>query len=164
MNLNFIKKPNKERWGDVDVISKINISIPNESVSEALKKLNVSWVNPRITDQDYPFANSLVGEWEVEVLRPKNKLKFNDIVQICKEDGYGPATVFHLLAFVNATKDDSENRLLLAAGSLCVDDFEYIGCVVLTVQDGELKLGLGNWRGSKIGGHDILRVKKITNL
>jgi len=25
----------------------------------------------------------------------------------------------------------------------------------------DIKLGLGNWRGSKISGYDILRVKKI---
>jgi len=50
---------------------------------------------------------------------------------------------------------------ILAAGSLCVDDFEYMGCVVSSVGSDGTKLGLGNWRGSKIGGYDFLRVKRL---
>ena len=147
---------------NIEKITKTNVFVPRKNISEILKELNISWTNPRITDEDYPFNSSFQGEWEVEILRPKNKIAFNDIIKISKEDGYSTATIFHLFSFVLAIKDEiNQFRSILAAGSLCVDDFECIGCVVLSIEGNNLKLGLGNWRGSKIGGYDILRVKKI---
>lgn len=152
----------KKEYKNVERIAKITAFVPKQSVSEMVKELPISWVNPRITDQTYPTKDSFVGEWEIEVLRPKNKLKFDEIARLCKEDGYSPATIFHLLSFVSSAKNTIQYKSLLAPASLCLDDFEYIGCVALGVEKEDLKLGLGNWRGSKIGGYDILRVKKVS--
>lgn len=151
----------KKEYKNVEKIAKITAFVPKRSVSEMVKELLIFWVNPRITDQSYPIKDSFVGEWEIEVLRPKNTLKFDEIVRLCTEDGYSPATIFHLLSFVSTAKNTIQYKSLLAPASLCVDDFEYIGCVALGVEKEDLKLGLGNWRGSKIGGYDILRVKKV---
>jgi hypothetical protein len=147
------RRENLEKIAEIDIfVSKINFN-------ETYKGLNISWINPRITDFDYSFDGSFLGNWNVEVLRPKNKMKFEDIVNLCKQDGYEPANIFHLLSFVNSVGNIKEYKSLMAPKSISKDDFGYIGCVVLE-NTNELKLGLGNWRGSKIGGYDILRVKK----
>ena len=141
-------------------ISQTNISVTKASISKMVEKLNISWVNPRITDSDYPFQESFLGDWTVEVVRIEKRIKFEEIVKICKQDGFKPASIFHLLAFVDTVKDLSKYKSLIAAGSLCLDDFEYPGCVVLSKEGLELKLGLGNWRGNSVTGYDVLRVKK----
>jgi len=143
------------------LIVEANISISRINIDSIVKELNVSWVNPRITDFEYPFDDSFTGEWNIQVLRLEKKMKFEDIIDLCKQDDYMPANIFHLFNFVNTFKDLGEYKPLMAPGSLCVDDFECGGCIVLNKNKNELKLGLGNWRGSKIGGYDILRVKKI---
>lgn len=119
-------------------------------------KLNISWVNPRVTDSDYPFHDSFLGEWLVEVIRLDKKNKFDQIVNLCKQDDFKPATIFHLLSFVDTVKDLNKYKSLVAAGSLCLDDFECPGCVVLSNTNGDLKLGLGNWRGNSLIGYDVL--------
>ena len=95
-------------------------------------------------------------------MRIDNKTKFEEIVKLCKQDGYEPATVYHLLNFFKEIENSNRYKKIMAPGSLCVDDFKHPACVVLS-NDGvdDIKLGLGNWRGSKISGYDILRVKKI---
>lgn len=103
-----------------------------------------------------------MGKWKVQVLRVSKKMKFEDIVKLCKEDDYQSSNIYHMLNFVKEIKDLSDLKSLMAPGSICIDDFEYPGCVVLSKEkDGGLSLGLGNWRGNKIGEYDILRVKKI---
>jgi hypothetical protein len=105
--------------------------------------------------------DSFAGKWSVEVLRLRKKMKLEDIVRQTKKDGWQPASVHHLLALLNSKKGHSLSGSLMAPGSLCIDDFEYPGCVVLSINGSDKKLGLGNWRGSKIGGHDVVRVKLV---
>jgi hypothetical protein len=143
------------------LIVEANISISRINIDSIVKELNVSWVNPRITDFEYPFDDSFASDWNIQALRIDKKMKFEDIIDLCKQDGYEPANIFHLFNFVNTFKDLGEYKSLMAPGSLCVDDFECGGCIVLNKNKNELKLGLANWRDSKIGRYDILRVKKI---
>ncbi|MEX2405239.1 MAG: hypothetical protein WD579_01410 [Candidatus Paceibacterota bacterium] len=151
----------KKEYVNFDKISRLNIDIPREVLTKLAKKMQISLVTPFVNDRDYPFKDSFLGEWEVEVLRPNTKMKFKDIVELCKQDGYSPATVFHVLSLVKTIKNLDKYQSFMAPGSFCVDDFEYIGCVVLNNNAKGLSLGVGNWRGSKIGGYDILRTKKL---
>ena len=145
------------------IISKTNISVSRVSIEEMVKELDISWVNQRITDLDYPFKDSFLGEWEVEVVRPSKKMRFEEIVDLSRQEGYEPATIFHLLFFLKTINNIENYKVLMAPASLCLDDFEHPGCVVLGKYQEGLKLGVGNWRGFKIGGHDILRTKKISS-
>lgn len=145
----------------IEVISQQNISIHRNNLSDLFKVLNISWVNPRINDFEYPFKEEFLGSWKIQVLRTSKKMKFEDIVRLCKEEGYEPANIYHVLNFVKDVENLADYKSLMAPGSLCIDDFEYTGCVVLSNEKNkDLKLGLGNWRGNKIGEYDILRVKK----
>ena len=150
----------KKEYKNVEKIAETDIFVSKLNFNGMSKSLNISWINPRITDFDYPLDGSYLGNWHVEVLRPKNKMKFEDIVNLCKQDSYEPANIFHLLSFVNKIDNIKEYKSLMAPRSLAKDDFGYIGCVVLENSINDLRLGLGNWRGSKVGGYDILRVKK----
>lgn len=147
----------------MELVLKCAISVSKQPIKKVATKLNLSWVNPRVDDQDYPFLNSFSGEWNVEVLRLRKKMKFQDIVHSIKKDGWQPATVYHLLALLGSQNGRNLSGSFMAPGSLCIDDFEYPGCVVLSLNGDDKKLGLGNWRGSKIGDYDIVRVKKISN-
>lgn len=151
----------KKEYKNIEKVTRMNILVNNQSIEEMVETLNISWVNKGISDQYYPFKDSFEGEWEIEVLRPKNKMDFNDIVDMCKEDGYSPATIFHMFSFMLTVKDIKRYHSLLAPGSLHIDDFEHVGCVMLTILGEKLNLGFGNWRGFKIDGCDVLRVKKI---
>jgi len=150
-----------KKYKNIELISTKDFSINQKSFNEFYKDLNISWMNPRITDFDYPFKEEFMGKWEIQVLRNSKKMNFEDIVKLCKEDGYQPANIYHMLNFTNSIKDLNNYRSFMAPGALCVDDFEYPGCVVLSNEKNNgISLGLGNWRGNKIGGYDILRVKK----
>ena len=129
---------NKKEFKNVEKITKINISVNKQSIEEMAKLLNISWINKGVSDQYYPFKESFEGQWETEVLRPQNKMKFTDIVDICKEEGYSPATIFHVLSFLLTVKDYSLYRSMLAPASLYIDDFESIGCVVVSIHGHEL--------------------------
>jgi len=87
-------------------------------------------------------------------------MKFEDIVHTVKNDGWQPASVHHLLAFLNSPDGQTLSESIMAPGSLCMDDFEYLGCVVLNIEGTDRKLGLGNWRGSKISGYTVLGAKR----
>ena len=145
----------------MEQISQTRIYVSKTNIANMVDKLNISWVNPRITDSDYPFQDSFLGNWIVEVVKIDKGLKFEEIVRLCKQDGFSSASIFHLLAFIDNVKDFSKYKSLIAAGSLCLDDFEYPGCVVLSKEGNTLKLGLGNWRGNSFKGYDVLRVKKV---
>ncbi len=145
----------------MELVLRCDINVSKQPIKKETTKLNLSWVNPRVDDLDYPFLDSFSGEWNVEVLRLRKKMKFQDIVHSIKKDGWQPATVYHLLALLGSQNGRNLSGSLMAPGSLCIDDFEYPGCVVLSIDGDEKKLGLGNWRGSKIGDYNIVRVKKI---
>ncbi len=145
----------------MELVLKCNINVSKKPIKKAIAKLNLSWVNPRVDDLDYPFLDSFSGEWDVEVLRLRKKMKFQDIVHSIKKDYWQPATVYHLLALFGSQNCQNLSGSFMAPGSLCIDDFEYPGCVVLSIDGDEKKLGLGNWRGSKIGDYDVVRVKKV---
>lgn len=152
------KKENKK----METILRCNIEVGKKTIREMVGELDVSWVNPRVTDKDYPFHDSFLGKWIVEVLHPGKKMKFKEVVQMIKNDGWQHATIFHLLSLLTSTAGKELTGSFMAAGSLCIDDFEYPGCVVVSINDEEKKLGLGNWRGSKIDGYNIVRVKRTT--
>lgn len=144
----------------MEQISLTNISVSKTNIPSMVEKLNISWVNPRITDSEYPFQESFLGNWIVEVIKIDKSIKFEEIAKLCRQDGFKPASIFHLLSFIDTVMDLSKYKSLIAAGSLCLDDFEHPGCVVLSKEGLELKLGLGNWRGNGVRGYDVLRVKK----
>ena len=159
--IHFMPDFKNTKYKNIEEIDQKDILIKKESIEDLKESIKISWANPRITDFDYPLNDSLLGKWEVQVLRTDKKMKFEDIFILCKQDGYEPATVYHLLNFIREVKNLSKYKSLMAPGSLCIDDFEYTGCVVFSNSGAtDLKLGLGNWRGSKIGEYDILRVKK----
>lgn len=144
----------------MEIVLKCVIDVSKQTIKELVEALNVSWVNPRVTEEDYPFQDSFSGKWDVELLRPRRKMKFEDIVRATREDGWQTGTVYHLLTLFVSQDGKSLSGSFMAPGSLCTDDFEYSGCVVLSVAGDNKKIGLGNWRGSKIGGYDIVRIKR----
>lgn len=152
-----------ERGEKMELVLKCDINVSKQPIKKTATELHLSWVNPRVDDQEYPFLDSFSGNWDVEVLRIRKKMKFQDIVYSIKKDGWQPASVYHLLALLGSQNGRDLSGSFMAPGSLCIDDFEYPGCVVLRIDGDVKKLGLGNWRGSKIGGYDIVRVKKIPN-
>lgn len=145
----------------MELVLKCEINVSKHPIKEMAKKLGLSWVNPRVDDEDYPFLESFSGKWNVEVLQLQKKMKFPDIVRSIKKDGWQPASVHHLLTLMNSQEGQSLSGSFMASGSLCIDDFEYPGCVVLSMDSNDKKLGLGNWRGSKIAGYKIVRVKPV---
>jgi len=145
----------------ITVIYRTQIFVSNIKMFERIDKLNFSWVNSLISEQKYPIKESYLGLWHVEVLRPKNKMSFKQIVSLCKKDGYIPASIHHALVLLSIIDRRCQFNSLLAPASMHLDDFEHFGCTVITTNNNERKLGLGNWRGTKISGYDILRVKKI---
>lgn len=165
MNLDYFKKQElgSEKKGkrNIKIITQKNIFVCKQSIEEMIKILKISWVNKGVSDQYYPCRDSYEGEWSVEVLRSENKMKFDEVVDICMEDECSPATIFHVLSFLLTVSDYSIYQSMLAPASLYTDDFEHTGCVVVSIQGQQLTLGLGNWRGFKISGCDILRIKRI---
>jgi len=147
--------------GTTKLIFKCDLNVSKKTIKEMSKKLGISWINPRVTDKDYPLLDSHLGRWHVEVLRFQKKMKFEDIVHAIKKDGWLPASVHHLLALLKSAEGQTLSRSLMAPSSLSIDDFEYPGCVVLSIVGDDKKLGLGNWRGSKIGEYDVVRVKRL---
>lgn len=145
----------------MELVLKCDINVSKRPIKEMAEKLLLSWVNPRVDDDDYPFLDSFSGKWSVEVLRLRKKMKFQDIVRSVKKDGWQPASVHHLLALMSSQEGQDLYGSFMAPGSMCIDDFEYPGCVVLSINGGDKKLGLGNWRGSKIGNYDVVRVKRL---
>lgn len=157
-----IKSATSQKGGEkMELVLRCEINVSKQPIKKETTKLNLSWVNPRVDDLDYPFLDSFSGEWAVEVLRLRKKMKFQDIVHSIKKDGWQPATVYHLLALFGSQNGRNLSGSFMAPGSLCIDDFEYPGCVVLSIDGNDKKLGLGNWRGSKIGDYNIVRVKKM---
>jgi hypothetical protein len=162
--MELVNSENSQKGGvKMELVLKCDLSVSKQSIKERANSLGVSWINPRVDDVDYPFLDSFAGKWNVEVLRLQKKMKLEDIVHRTKKDGWQPASVHHLLALLNSKDGHDLSGSLMAPGSLCIDDFEYPGCVVLSINGSEKKLGLGNWRGSKIGGHDVVRVKRQQN-
>lgn len=144
----------------MELVLECDITVSKQSIKDMAKNLNMSWVNPCVDDENYPFLNSFSGIWSVEVLRLLKKMKFKDIAHALKKDGWQSASIHHLLALLNSQGGQGLSGSFMAPGSLYIDDFEYPGCVVLNINGNDNKLGLGNWRGSKIGGYDVVRVKR----
>ena len=88
------------------------------------------------------------------------KEKFEEIVRATRKDDWQPATIYHLLALLTSQNGRHLSGSFMAPGSLCIDDFEYPACVVLSINGEDRRIGLGNWRGSKIGGYNVVRVKR----
>lgn len=132
------------------------------NLADAVRKAGASWVNFRISDETYPFKDSFAGLWEAEVVTSSKGLSFEEIVELCRRDGWSPGTVYHMLAlFEYIRAEGSEGcSMLMAPGSISIDDFEYPGCVVLTASGGKVELGLGNWRGNKVSGYGMVRVRR----
>ncbi len=143
----------------MELVLKCDLNVSKQSIKKSTERLNMSWVNPRVDDEDYPFLDSFSGKCSVEVLRLQRKMKFKDIVYTLKKDDWRPASVHHLLALLDSKDGQGLSGNFMAPGSLCIDDFEYPGCVVLSIDGDDKRLGLGNWRGSKIGGYHAVRVK-----
>lgn len=137
------------------------IDVSGKTLKEMTKALEMSWVHPRVTDIFYPFREAFSGKWMVEVQKPRRKEKFEEIVRVTKEDDWQPATIYHLLTLLDSREGKRLSGTFMAPGSLCIDDFECPGCVVLSMDGEDRKIGLGNWRGSKIGGYGVVRVKKM---
>src|SRR5690606_32393781 len=151
-----------KRYKNIELVDTEVFSVSQKNIDELNQELNISWINPRITNSEYPFRERYIGNWEIQVLMSSKKMKFEDILDLYKEEDYQPANIYIMLNFINAIKDLKNYKSFMSTGSLCIDDFEYPGCVVLSNEKNiGISLGLGNWRGNKIGGYDILRVRKI---
>jgi hypothetical protein len=136
------------------------IDVSGKTLEEMTRALEISWVHPGVTEVFYPFRDSLLGKWKVEVQRFRKKEKFEEIVRTIKKDDWQPATIYHLLALLTSEEGKHLSGSFMAPGSLCIDDFEYPACVVLSINGEDKKIGLGNWRGSSVGGYDVVRVKR----
>jgi hypothetical protein len=150
----------KEIQEKAEIILASEIVIQKSTIYEMAEKLHISWINPLVTDKNYPLFDSFLGKWNVEVLRLNRKMKFQDIVSMIHIDGWQPANIYHLLYLMITPDGNGLSRSLIAPGSIYIDDFECPGCVVLSVNKEDKKIGLGNWRNSKICGYDIVRVKQ----
>jgi len=144
----------------MEIILRCEIDVLEKTLNELIESLEISWVYPRVSDVFYPLRDSFLGKWKVEVLRLRKKKKFEEIVRTIRVDNWQPATIYHLLTLINSQNGKHLSGSFMAPASLCVDDFEYPGCVVLSMGDEDRKIGLGNWRGSRIGGYIVVRVKK----
>lgn len=159
--MKLVNSTTSQKGGEkMELVLKCDIDVLKQTIKETAERLHLSWVNPRVDDKDYPFLDSFSGKWAVEVLRLRKKMKFKDIVRSIKKDGWQPASVHHLLALMSSQEGQNLSGSFMAPGSLCIDDFEYPGCVVLSIDGEDKKLGLGNWRGSKIGNYDVVRVRR----
>ena len=145
---------------EMETVLQCVIDVSGKTLKEMAEDLKMSWVNPRVTDIFYPFQDSFSGKWKVEVLKLRKKEKFEEIVRATKKDGWQPATIYHLLTLLTSPEGKHLAGSFMAPGSLCIDDFEYPGCVVLSIEGEDRRIGLGNWRGSRIGGYNVVRMKK----
>jgi|GEM_PF-1344814 len=136
------------------------IDVSGKTLNELTEALEISWVHSRVTDTYYPFRDSFSGKWKVEVLRLRKKKKFEEIVRATKKDNWQPATIYHLLTLLTSQNGKHLSGSFMAPGSLCIDDFECPGCVVLSINGEDRRIGLGNWRGRKIGGYYVVTVKR----
>ena len=153
----------QHKMENMEIILECVIDVSSKTLKDLAKSLEMSWANPRVTDTFYPFRDSFLGKWKVEVQRLRRKKKFEEIVRATREDDWQPATIYHLLTLLTSQNGKHLSGLFMAPASLCIDDFEYPGCVVLSIAGEDRKIGLGNWRGSKIGGYNVVRVKKEPN-
>ncbi len=159
--MELVNSETSQKGGDkMELVFQCDLNVSKQSIKERANSSDISWINPRVDDGDYPFLDSFAGKWSVEVLSLRKKMKFEDIVHLTKQDGWQPASVHHLLALLNSKDGHILSGSFMAPGSLCIDDFEYPGCVVLNIDGEDKKLGLGNWRGSKIGGYNVMKVKR----
>jgi hypothetical protein len=145
----------------MDQILACEIVVVKKTVEEMIKESCLTWSHPLVTDENYPFHDLFFGKWKIEVLRPRKKMCFRELVYQVISRGLQKANVFHLLSLINSPIFKGLSGSLLALGSPCQDDFECIGCVVLNLKGGQMSLGIGNWRGVRIGGYDVVGVKKI---
>jgi hypothetical protein len=136
------------------------IDVSEKTLKEMAEDLKMSWVNPRVTDIFYPFRDSFLGKWKIEVQKFRKKEKFEEIVRSTREDDWQPATIYHVLTLLTSQNGKHLSGSFMAPASLCIDDFECPGCVVLSIKGEDRKIGLGNWRGSKIGGYNVVRIKR----
>ena len=149
-----------EGVNNMETILQCVIDVSGKTLKEMVEALEMSWVQPRVTDIFYPFRDSFLGKWKVEVQKLRKKEKFEEIVRATRKDDWQPATIYHLLAFLTSQNGRHLSGSFMAPGSLCIDDFEYPACVVLSINGEDRRIGLGNWRGSKIGGYNVVRVKR----
>lgn len=145
---------------DMRLVFRGSIDMFKQSIGDSVDKLSITWINPMIDDVEYPYLDSFTGKWEVEVFIIEKKMKFEEIVHELKKDSWQPASVYHLLTLLSSVDGQTLDKSMMAPGSLCIDDFEYPGCIVLNIEGNDKKLGLGNWRGSKISEYDVVRVRK----
>jgi hypothetical protein len=157
------KIPTGEKAMETETVFCCSVDVSERSLRDMAELLKMTWVHPRVSEVFYPFKDSFSGKWAVEVLQPRKKEKFEDLVRLARKDGWQPATIYHLMTLLASQEGEDLSGSFMALASLCVDDFECPGCVVLSIQDEDRKIGLGNWRGSKIGGYNIVRVKKIND-
>ena len=144
----------------METVLRCIIDVSKKTLKEMTEVSGISWVNSRVTDICYPFQDSFSGKWKVEVQRLQKKEKFEEIVREIRKDNWQPATIYHLLTLLNSQEGKHLSGLFMTPASLCVDDFEYPGCVVLSIDGEDRRIGLGNWRGSKIGGYNVVRIKR----
>jgi len=149
-----------ERINKMETVFQCVIEVTGKTLKEMTESLRMSWVNPRVTDVFYPFRDVFSGKWKVEVQKLQKKEKFEEVVRATREDGWQPATIYHLLTLLDSQEGKHLSGAFMAPGSLCIDDFEYPGCVVLSINGEDRKIGLGNWRGSKISGYSVVRVRR----
>jgi hypothetical protein len=149
-----------EKKMEMETVYSGEMDVSGKTLKEMADSLGMTWVNPRVTDIFYPFRESFSGKWQVEVQKPRRKEKFEDLVRTTREDGWQPANVYHLLTLLGTQEGQRLSGAFMAAGSPCMDDFECPGCVVMSVSDKDKKVGLSNWRGSKVGGYYVVKVKK----
>ena len=148
----------------IETILQCVIEVSGKTLKEMAETSGMSWVNPRVTDTFYPFRDSFLGRWKVEVQRLRKKEKFEEIVRATRKDDWQPATIYHLLTLLTSPEGKHLSGSFMTPGSLCIDDFEYPACVVLSINGEDKRIGLGNWRGSKIGDYNVGRVKKEQNI
>lgn len=154
---------NRRKKMKMETFFQSDIDVSEKSLKDMTESLEMSWVNPRVSDTFYPFLDSFSGKWKVEVLKLRRTEKFENIVRSITKDDWKPANIYHLLTLLASQEGKDLSGLFMAPGSLCIDDFEYPGCVVLSINGEDRKIGLGNWRGSRIGGYNVVRVKKVQN-
>jgi hypothetical protein len=131
-----------------------------ESLAQMITVGNYDWVNPNISEKNFPVKGKGQVEFNVELVHYGKSMNSDNIVQDMASRGLRPATLLELLAFGTAYPDKQREFPIVAFGSVRLrwNGQEYVAC--LNGDGSKRGLRLRFWGGDWDDDYRFLAVRK----
>jgi hypothetical protein len=118
------------------------------------------WKNDDITAKRFPVVGQGIEQFEAKVFHFDRTMSSEAVVEAIKADGWEPAQIEHLLAFLEKFPEEQRKYPIIALGSVAkVGGDRGVPCLYRGVD--ERSLGLGWWDGVWDGPSRFLAVRPV---